>query len=183
MTIAITTQEKLLSAAKELFWTRGYSNVSVRQITNLAGVDAALVSRYFGGKEGIFKATLQTIEPWDVLAAAPEDLLYTATAAFSKPYDPQTDQANSFSMLLANINDPQMGPFIQTMFQTNLADPLAAKIGGLDAEGRASMLLAALFGMALMRKNFQLSALTDAEPNDIAQRTHHIAKAALDYRS
>ncbi|MEO0371384.1 MAG: TetR family transcriptional regulator, partial [Pseudomonadota bacterium] len=46
------TKEKLLGAARDLFWTRGYSNVSVRDITGAAGVDAALVSRYFGGKRG-----------------------------------------------------------------------------------------------------------------------------------
>ena len=45
-----TTREKLLTAATEAFWEQGYSNTSLRQIAQIAGVDVALVSRYFGGK-------------------------------------------------------------------------------------------------------------------------------------
>ena len=55
----LTTKEKILETARQLFWTRGYSNVSVRDITGAAGVDAALVSRYFGGKQGLFEAVLR----------------------------------------------------------------------------------------------------------------------------
>lgn len=85
------TKEKLLDAARQLFWTRGYSNVSVRDITGAAGVDAALVSRYFGGKQGLFEATLNDIAPWDALSADSNDLLAKVVESFSHPYDPKTD--------------------------------------------------------------------------------------------
>lgn len=181
MTKTITTKEKLLTAAKELFWTRGYSNVSVRQITALAGVDAALVSRYYDGKKGLFLATLDEIEPWEALSASRDGLLDAAVASFSHPFNPETDQANPFSMLLTNINDPEMGDFVKDMVQTQLADPLGAKISGKNAESRAAMLLAALFGMALMRKNFQLDALIDKSPKEMEQKIRHLATAALGF--
>lgn len=177
-----STQDKLLKAARDLFWTRGYSNVSVREITKAAGVDVALVSRYFGNKEGLFDATLAEIPPWSALTADPGDVLTAAVESFSQPFDPETDQANPFTMLVANVIDPHVGDKIRTIVQTGLADPLSAKLGGDQAETQASLILATLFGMALMRKNFQLSALTNQPPDQTKAQLHHLASAALSYR-
>ncbi|MEM9031514.1 MAG: TetR family transcriptional regulator [Pseudomonadota bacterium] len=175
----ISTQEKLLSAARNLFWTRGYSNVSVRDIAKDAGADAALVSRYFGSKQGLFEATLSEIPPWPALNAAPGDLLDAAAASFSRPFDPCADQANPFTMLMANVNDPEMGQTVREMVQRHLADPLAEKLGGPEADTRAAMLLGALFGMALMRKHFQLEALASGSVNEIEAQIRHLAQAAM----
>jgi hypothetical protein len=41
------------------------------------------------------------------------------------------------------------------------------------------MLLAVLFGMSLMRKNFQLAALTDLEPEQLRALVKPAAAAAL----
>ena len=181
MTKTLTTKENLLNAARDLFWTRGYSNVSVRDITRRAGVDAALVSRYFGSKEGLFDATLAEIPPWDALDAAPDEILDAAVASFSHPFDPETEEANPFTMLLANIIDPEMGERIRALVQDGLAGPLAEKLEGENTADRAAMLLAVQFGVALMRKNFRLQALADQAPDQIALQTRHVAQAALAY--
>ena len=47
--------------ACKIFWSKGYSNVSVREISNAAGVDVALIARYFGSKRGLFEATLENL--------------------------------------------------------------------------------------------------------------------------
>ena len=47
MNQGLSSRETLLVSAKALFWTRGYSNVSVREIAPEAGVDVALINRYF----------------------------------------------------------------------------------------------------------------------------------------
>lgn len=175
-------KERLLSAATELFWTRGYSNVSVRDIAGAAGVDAALVSRYFGGKRGLFMATLSDIKPWDALNADEGALLAQAVASFSHPFDPETEQVNPFTMLMTNVTDPEMGDSIREMVRDGLSAPLAARLNGPDAENRAALLLSVLFGMALMRKNFQLSALTELPPDELSAQTMALAKSALSYR-
>lgn len=180
MTKAVTTKDKLMDAARTLFWTRGYSNVSVRDITGVAGVDAALVSRYFGGKQGLFEATLAEIPPWEALEAGPEDLLAKAAESFAHPFDPETDAANVFTMLIANVIDPEMGGKIREMVQQKLADPLAEKIGGANAQDRAAALLAVLFGMALMRKNFQTRALAEKSPDALRAQIMRLGQAALE---
>lgn len=176
------TKTKLLNAAKTLFWTRGYSNVSVRDITKSAGVDAALVSRYFGGKQGLFEATLADLPAWDALAADRDDLLTRAAESFCSPYDPEADQANPFTMLLTNIVDPEMGDSIRQLVRNGLSEPLVEKLGGEAAREQAAMLLAVLFGVALMRKQFQLPGFTDKSSQELNTQLMHLGQAALSFK-
>src|SRR5436190_7411970 len=55
---AAASRRALLGAAGELFHERGYEGAKVRDIGERAGVDPALIARYFGGKEGLYLATL-----------------------------------------------------------------------------------------------------------------------------
>lgn len=51
-------KEKLLRAATELFARNGYDGVSIREISEAAGVNSAMISYYFGGKRGLYSAAL-----------------------------------------------------------------------------------------------------------------------------
>lgn len=53
-------KERLLAAATQLFAEKGYSAVSIRLLAQAAKVNSALVSYYFGGKEGLYKEVLQS---------------------------------------------------------------------------------------------------------------------------
>ncbi len=57
-------REALLSTARELFVNRPYRTVTLREVARYAGVDAALVRYYFGGKAGLFEAMMrETLAP------------------------------------------------------------------------------------------------------------------------
>ena len=68
---AEATQAAILEAAKSHFAKSGYDGAFLRDIAADAGVDAALINRYFGGKDGLFAAALKhSIRPhafqeWD----------------------------------------------------------------------------------------------------------------------
>lgn len=51
---AIMVKERLLTAALELFTTKGYVATSVREIVAAAGVTKPVLYYYFGSKEGIY---------------------------------------------------------------------------------------------------------------------------------
>jgi AcrR family transcriptional regulator len=51
--------ERILDAAEGLFAKRGYHGVSLRDITQSAGVDVALVGYHFGGKRELFAAVFE----------------------------------------------------------------------------------------------------------------------------
>jgi AcrR family transcriptional regulator len=52
-------KERILDAAERLFARHGFYGVSVRDITQAADVDVALVSYHFGGKRELFAAVFQ----------------------------------------------------------------------------------------------------------------------------
>jgi AcrR family transcriptional regulator len=50
----LSSKNKLLKSAETLFASKGYREVSVREIAARAGVNSALVGYYFGGKQELF---------------------------------------------------------------------------------------------------------------------------------
>jgi AcrR family transcriptional regulator len=66
------TRVRLMQAATELFAERGFDRATVRDIGERAGVDPALIARYFGGKTQLYIATLRNDtepDPVDLLTA------------------------------------------------------------------------------------------------------------------
>ena len=53
------TRARILAAARVRFSRDAYENVGTRDIAADAGVDAALVNRYFGSKEKLFDEAIQ----------------------------------------------------------------------------------------------------------------------------
>lgn len=52
-------QEKILTAALELFSQEGYTATSTSKVAKAAGVSEGLIFRHFGNKEGLLKALLE----------------------------------------------------------------------------------------------------------------------------
>lgn len=57
---AAATRELLLDAARPLFAQHGYAATTVTQVARAAGFSPNLITRYFGGKEGLFLAATRT---------------------------------------------------------------------------------------------------------------------------
>src|SRR3954451_19671976 len=55
---AQATRLALLRAAQRRFGVLGYDRATTRDIAHDAGVNLALIRRYFGGKEGLFRAVI-----------------------------------------------------------------------------------------------------------------------------
>lgn len=55
---ALETRNRILDSAERLFAERGYPGVTVRDITALAGVDAALAHHHFGSKQALFETVV-----------------------------------------------------------------------------------------------------------------------------
>ena len=58
------SKKLIFTEAKKLFWTKGYSNVSLRDISKTVKLDIALISRYFGNKKKLFEETLVDKSEW-----------------------------------------------------------------------------------------------------------------------
>jgi len=53
-------QEHILVVAQQLFGEQGFSATSIRDIAQKANINVSMVSYYFGGKEGLLKAIVQS---------------------------------------------------------------------------------------------------------------------------
>ncbi|MEU0534906.1 TetR family transcriptional regulator [Amycolatopsis tolypomycina] len=60
------TRTALVEAARAVFAETGYDGATVRAIATRAGVDAAMVNHWFGGKEGLFAQAVLEL-PFDPL--------------------------------------------------------------------------------------------------------------------
>src|SRR5437588_4141813 len=55
----LTTKQRLLAAAEEIFAQKGYEAASVDEITKRAGANRAAISFHFGGKERLYIETVK----------------------------------------------------------------------------------------------------------------------------
>lgn len=136
-------KERILDAAESLFAHRGFHGVSVRDITNAAGVDVALVSYHFGGKRELFasvfqrRAELLNLERLALLdevrhAALPGTPSVEAIVnAFTYPLLERSARGGprwkSYFALVAQVNNsPEWGPVLMTQHFDPLVDRFIA---------------------------------------------------------
>ncbi len=170
-----STADKLRDAAQLAFWDNGYSNVSVRQIANAAQVDVALISRYFGGKMGLFEATLHKSFDLDNLPEDRDGLVELFVDIFS--YAPRdTSSPSALRMLLINAHDDAVGPLVRARFEDMFTRQVARVIGNLP---QAALFVAALFGFMVAEKTLHLPGIGEPGSPLYANQLRHLLHAAL----
>jgi AcrR family transcriptional regulator len=73
-----STRANILAAARERFASDGYERATIRAIASDAGIDPAMVIRYFGNKEKLFAAAAEFDLKVPDLAAIPRSRLGAA---------------------------------------------------------------------------------------------------------
>lgn len=158
----VVTRRALLEAAQLLFGTHGYAAVGLRQIASLAGVDAALVNRYFGSKLELFGACLEphlAFAPWFV--GTREDFATRVVEhLFSKP----NGEPDALMMLLLAAGDEEAGPVANQLLRTGFLEPLAQWLGGRDSAPRAAAVVSLLSGAWMHRRGLSLTAWEGKAP-------------------
>jgi AcrR family transcriptional regulator len=147
---AESTKAAILAAARERFAGDGYERATIRAIAGDAGIDPALVMRYFGNKEKLFAAAAEFDLRLPDLTALPRARV---GAAFVEHFLDRWEADDTFIALLraAVTNDTaakrvravfagQVGPMIATLS----GDPTRAPI-------RAGLVSSQILGMALCR--------------------------------
>jgi AcrR family transcriptional regulator len=156
---ARASRSALVDAASTLFDERGYEATTIRQIGERAGVDPALIARYFGGKEGLYLATLTEVER-PPLPSEPSE----AFAALLHRGETQGIGPVPLGMVNPNLTD-DMRAQLQEIVDVRVIAPLAATMaerGIPDAKLRAELLLATAIGVTLIRASGSLPMLAKA---------------------
>jgi len=149
---AAATQAAILKAALGQFTRLGYDHVALRDIASEAGVDVALVKRYFGGKEGLFTEALKAsfkpdrLKAWDRATFA-QDI---ATTMADNVHANEAG-AHSFQFLLRAATSPTTAPLLSLAMQERFLQPIRDWLGGEDAQARARVLAATFIGFLVER--------------------------------
>jgi AcrR family transcriptional regulator len=148
---ATASKDALLQAAQTLFGQQGFERTTIREIGERAGVDAALIARYFGSKADLY-----------IAAVAAEDAEGTP-----RRYEGLEQMAD---VVVTRADRRGPGPILQAIVRSDtsaeirhaasdrmarrLVDPLVANMTaqGLDRpQLRAEVAVSALFGISLGR--------------------------------
>jgi AcrR family transcriptional regulator len=161
------TRAQLLDAARVVFAERGYDGATVRAIAERAGVDAAMVNHWFGGKEPLFVAALNLpADPSAILAEAfpgdPEHLAERILGRLLRLWD--TTGAAQLSALMQSIASHDVAAALLREF---IGRVLVAKIVSHVApdrpELRASLCGTQIVGLAFVRYVLKIEPLASAD--------------------
>ncbi|WP_099053091.1 TetR/AcrR family transcriptional regulator [Streptomyces griseochromogenes] len=156
---ASATRTALRAAAAFRFGKYGYEGTSVRDIAGDVGVDAALVYRYFGSKEALFNDVACTGKMFEPLLEEPVEAIPDWFCALLRGAPREGDFPHPvMSVLRSSGRDEAVGR-LRAEFTEVFSQRLAARLGGLDADLRAELLAAWMFGTSLMRTEIRTPAL------------------------
>ncbi|WP_028050582.1 TetR/AcrR family transcriptional regulator [Cellulomonas sp. URHD0024] len=188
------TRRLLLAAGRRRFASDGYAATTVRHIADDAGVNVALISRYFTSKEGLFEACL-TGAADELERSVEQDLTLEELAGrmVRQITGPDPVDRPTQLLLLMRTSGDEHAELIRLRTLRTFAERLAAIAGSRpddpDRERmllRAQLVVAAGFGISIMRSWTQASAgsgamepLTSAGEAELAGPVHDLLIALL----
>ncbi len=161
---AAATRQALLEAARALFDEVGYDRATTREIGERAGVDPALIARYFDGKEGLFLVSITEVSgDEEELEFEPAALL----AALVERWDERGHSPISRALASPVLTDDmrlQVSKLVSERLLAQLIEVLRER-GVAEPELRAELLVAMALGIAMTRANGTLETLA-ASPRE-----------------
>lgn len=150
------TRAAILLAAQQAFSRQGFGATGVRDIAAAAGVNPALVSRYFGSKLGLFEAALSAALDVTRITNVPREGFGRALARmFAEGRD---GAVNPLPMLAFAAADRQAQAIALNAVRDRIAVPLAQWLGPPDADARAAGMMAVASGFFTYRLLYPLPA-------------------------
>lgn len=173
----------LLAAASSLFSSGGYEATTVRDIGERAGVDSALIARYFGNKLNLYLATLEAeaSEPGRVDLAA--DLHGYMTWLLERTA--RRGPGPLMQALVRSDTAPEIRAAAQAHLTRRLVDPLVSLLSSRGVEPdlarlKAEAAVSALIGVVVVRGTGSFASLPSAEIDDVAAVLTRLVQSVLD---
>jgi AcrR family transcriptional regulator len=144
------TRSAILMAARERFAADGYERATIRAIAADAGIDPAMVMRYYGSKERLFAAAAEfDLRLPDVATMPRTQVGIRIVGHFLKRWE---EDETLMALLRAAVTNQAAAERVQAIF----ADQVAPAVASLHADPaqaqiRAGLLGAQMLGLALCR--------------------------------
>ena len=183
---AANTRALLLAAARRRFAADGYVETTVRDIASDAGVNVALINRYFTSKEGLFEACLETAaDQFDEAISNTltiEQILPIMAAQIAGA--PNGDDQLRLVLLLRSSGDERADQIRRDVFRS-FSERIATAFGWRPDEPdtanallRAEMALSSVLGIVVMRST-GLEPLSSTLEADVVPPLRDLLSALL----
>lgn len=160
------TRAAILEAARHRFATCGFDRTTIRAVAADAVIDPSMVMRYFGSKEGLFRAAARFDVPLLDSDTVPlEHLGEALTRALLRREQPDT-----FIALRAAMTNQTAAERLHDTYLNQIAAMLSATAGPSEAAERASLVASQLIGLAISRHILAFPALRDMNDETLIQR-------------
>ncbi|MBF4585721.1 TetR/AcrR family transcriptional regulator [Curtobacterium sp. VKM Ac-2887] len=166
----------MLQSARRRFAINGYGSTTVRDIASDAGVNVALINRYFTSKEGLFEACLsRTVAEFDV----PEDDASTIDEVVDRMVQkitgPPSGDSSLQMLLLVRSSGDAAADRIRRQTLLSFTERMAAIAGWMPGDPetehlllRAQVAIATGLGIVMVRAATGLEPLTSAAAGELA---------------
>lgn len=167
-----STRASILAAATECFAAHGFDATSMRQVAAVAGVDSALVRRFFGSKEQLFtEVATALIVPERALAAvatgAPEAAGERLVRYFLSLLGDVSQPGPFFGLIRSAVASEHAAGLLRRLLAEQVLGELAASFRSETAELGAALAASQLVGLAVARYAVRLDALTAVDTEDL----------------
>jgi AcrR family transcriptional regulator len=162
------TRASILAAARERFAADGYERATIRAIAADAGIDPALVMRYYGNKEGLLAAAAEIELDVPDLAALPRKEVGTALVAhfLSRWEDDDVLKA----LLRTTATNAGAAERLRTVFASQVAPAIARVCEDTrSAPTRAGLVATQIMGLAYCRYILQLQPVASLKRADLIE--------------
>lgn len=180
------TRQRLLEAALRRFARDGYRDTTVRQIAGDAGVNVALINRYFTSKERLFEVCLRGVaEDLEGTAEAEVSVEGILTSVLDQLADRPDGPDTLHLLLLLRSSGDDRADAIRRDTLRSFAERMAAAAGWRPGDQddqpllRAQIALSTALGIVLLRTSTGLEPLTSASVQELRDPLHAAIDALL----
>ena len=173
------TKTNILTAARAQFASAGYEGTTIRSVAAAAGIDPALVIRYFGNKEGLFAAAAEFDLRLPDFTEVPRSAL--GEALISHFIDRWEEDETLIALLRAASTNEAAAQRMQALFATQVA-PVVMGLTGLpraQAATRAGLVSSQVLGLALCRYVLALPPVVALKRAEMVERVGATLQAYL----
>lgn len=165
------TRAALVEAGRAVFAEQGYAGATVRGIATLAGVDPAMVNHWFGGKQGLFLATIELpFDPIELVEDALDGDRDTVAERIVRNFATMWDTYEGrFATILHSVaNQEQAARMVREFFSSAVFGRVTDSLGADQPEWRAALAATQLLGLGITRYVLRLEPLASVDADTLA---------------
>ena len=161
------TKAAILAAARERFGAAGFQAATIRAIAADAGVDPAMVMRYYGSKDKLFAAAAEfDLRFPDLAAMARSEVGRSMVRHFLERWE--GDEA-LIILLRSSTTNAEAAQRMHEIFGAQLQPLVATLVPAGEAEMRAGLIATQILGMALCRFVLRLPPVVGMNRDEVVE--------------